>query len=211
MNVTKVVTVVFAMLAAAAVTTAATAQQDGKPDSGSMMEQKPGGGSMMEQKPGGDAMMGHGKMMGEGKMMGQGKMMGEGKMMGQGMMGGMGDKGAQGSMMCGRMVGHIEGRLAFLKTELKITAEQETLWNAYASAVRDNAKSMTSHCASIMDEDSDKTPSLPDRLDAQEQFMLARLDALRAAGKALKPLYAALSDEQKQLADQFIRSSTGMM
>lgn len=41
--------------------------------------------------------------------------------------------------------------------------------------------------------------------------MMARLDALRAVTKALKPLCAALSDEQKELADQFIKSSTGMM
>jgi hypothetical protein len=57
----------------------------------------------------------------------------------------------------------------------------------------------------------DKAPSLLERLDAQEQFMGARLDGLRAVSKALRPLYVALNDEQKQLADQFIKSSSGMM
>jgi len=66
-------------------------------------------------------------------------------------------------------------------------------------------------CTALRAQGGDKTPSLPERLDAQEQFMMARLDALRAVTKALKPLCAALSDEQKQLADQFIKSSTGMM
>jgi hypothetical protein len=35
---------------------------------------------------------------------------------------------------------HIEGRLAFLKTELKITDAQAPQWNAYADALRANAK-----------------------------------------------------------------------
>jgi len=41
-------------------------------------------------------------------------------------------------MMMGQnaMAGHIEGRIAFLKTELKITDEQQPLWNAVADAMR---------------------------------------------------------------------------
>ncbi|WP_374655752.1 Spy/CpxP family protein refolding chaperone [Dongia sp.] len=35
---------------------------------------------------------------------------------------------------------HIEGRLAFLKTELKITEAQAPQWDAYADALRANAK-----------------------------------------------------------------------
>ena len=54
-----------------------------------------------------------------------------------------------------------------------------------------------------------KEASLPDRLDVREQFMAAQLDALRATSKALKPFYAALSDAQKQVADQLIRGITG--
>jgi hypothetical protein len=145
-------------------------------------------------------MMGHG-MMGEGQSM----------MGGHGTMGGMGVGGGSASM-CGRMTSHIEGRLAFLKAELNITPEQEALWNTYASAVRDNAKAMGTRCTALMgDSGSASEKSLPDRLDAQEQFVAARLDALRATNKALKPLYQALSDAQKKLADQLIRSSTGMM
>ena len=37
---------------------------------------------------------------------------------------------------------HIEGRLAFLKTELKITEAQTPQWTAYADALRANAKRM---------------------------------------------------------------------
>jgi hypothetical protein len=37
---------------------------------------------------------------------------------------------------------HLEGRLAFLKTELKITEAQTPQWTAYADALRANAKRM---------------------------------------------------------------------
>ena len=154
---------------------------------------------MMNQQPGSGSMMGHG-MMGEGQSM----------MGGHGMMGGIGMGGGSASM-CGRMTAHIEGRLAFLKAELNITPEQEALWKDYANAVRDNAKTMSGRCTALMGDSGASEKSLRDRLDAQEQFVAARLDALRATNKALKPLYQALSDAQKKLADQLIRSSTGMM
>ena len=178
-----------ALLAGIAATGSTRAQQDSQPDSGSMMNHQSGSGSMM----------GH-QMMGEGQSM----------MGGHAMMGGMGMRGGASSM-CERMGTHIEGRLAFLKAELNITTEQEALWKDYANAVRDNAKTMSSRCTSLMGDSGASQRSLPDRLDAQEQFVAARLDALRATNKALKPLYQALSDDQKKVADQLIRSSTGMM
>lgn len=189
MSISKILPLVFAVLVASTVASSAQSQQDSQPDSAPMT-----GGSMMGQQPG-------------GHMMGQG-MGGGGHMMG-GMRRGMGMGGGAGSI-CGRMTAHVEGRLAFLKAELAITSEQESLWNDYAAAVRDNAKSVASRCSSMMKEGEAKQ-SLPERLDAQEQFVAARLDALRAVSKALKPLYGALSDTQKQLADELIRSSTGMM
>ena len=190
MSMSKVLTLAFAVLAASALAISAQAQQ-AQPDSAPTAS-----GSMMGQQPGGH-MMGHG--------MGQGSaMMGH-----QGMGRGMGMRGGQGSI-CGMMTTHVEGRLAFLKAELAITSEQESLWNDYAAAVRDNAKSVSSRCSAMMKQGEAKQ-SLPDRLEAQEQFVAARLDALRAVSKALKPLYGALSDTQKQLADELIRSSTGMM
>jgi hypothetical protein len=193
MNTIKGSMIAVALLAAIAATGSAYAQQD------SQQNNKPDSGSMMDHQSGSGSMMGHG-MMGEGQSM----------MGGHGMMGGMGMGGGPAAM-CGRMTSHIEGRLAFLKAELNITPEQEALWHTYASVVRDNAKAMGTRCTALMGDSGASEKSLPDRLDAQEQFVAARLDALRATNKALKPLYQALSDAQKKLADQLIRSSTGMM
>jgi LTXXQ motif family protein len=148
----------------------------------------------------GRGMMGPGMMsqggMGPG-MMGMGPgMMGMGPGMGMMSEGGM---GMMGPAMCAAMAGHVDARLAYLKADLKITDAQEPLWKAYAAAARDNAQDMQKHCTAM------KAPaglSLPERMDQRAQFMAARLDALRATNRALKPLYDALSADQKKIAEQ---------
>lgn len=57
-----------------------------------------------------------------------------------------------GMSMMGMMHGaqHIEGQLAFLKAELKITDAQAPQWDAYAAARRANAKRMTELMDSMM-------------------------------------------------------------
>ena len=142
-------------------------------------------------------------MMGYG-FMGPG-MMGNGAM-GPWMMGGSGSAEAT----CNAMASHIEGRLAYVKAELKVTDAQEPLWNAYAVAARDNAKTMIARCTTMTGK-RDSQLSLPDRLDKNEQLMAAHLDAVRAMDKALKPLYSALSDAQKKSADQLFWGPMGMM
>jgi LTXXQ motif family protein len=123
-------------------------------------------------------------------------------MMGFGPMGPwMMDGGGSREATCGMMASHIEGRLAYIKAELKVTDAQEALWNAYAVAARDNARSMTDRCSAMMSK-RDPRASLPERLDQNEQLMTAHLEAVRAMVKALKPLYASLDDSQKKTADQ---------
>jgi LTXXQ motif family protein len=142
-----------------------------------------------------------------GSMMGapHGMMMHGG--MGPGMMGWAGS----GRAMCGVMAGHIDGRLAYIKAELKITEAQESLWNSYAAAARDNASSMLAHCTTMMSRHGGSAVSLPGRLDQHEQLMTAHLEAVRTMNKALKPLYAALSDSQKHAADELFWGPMGMM
>ena len=137
-------------------------------------------------------------------------------MMGPGMMGQYGNMpmmgwGNQGASMCGMMSSHIDGRLAYLKTELKITSAQESLWNTYADAARDNAQAMADRCTAMMTQSGDTPLSLPDRLDRHETFMEGQLESIRAMNKTLKPLYGAFSDSQKQAADQLIWGPMGMM
>ena len=119
--------------------------------------------------------------------------------------------GASGQVMCNAMASHIEGRLAFLKAELKITEAQEPLWNTYAAASRDSTNTMLARCTTMMGQRNGPTASLLDRLDQNEQLMTVQLDATRAMSKAIRPLYASLSDTQKKSADQLFWGPMGMM
>jgi hypothetical protein len=145
--------------------------------------------------------------------MGPGMMGGYGR--GPGMMGGYGGMGpgmmGSAQAMCAAMTGHIDGRLAYIKAELKITQAQEPLWDAYARAARENGNTMLAHCTAMMSQRGASTASLPDRLDQHERLMAAQLEAVRAMNKALKPLYAALSDSQKKTADELFWGHMGMM
>jgi LTXXQ motif family protein len=152
-----------------------------------------------EHHPGGPMMGAGGGMMGAGS-----SMMGAGGTGWQRMM------GAGGMGMMSAMAGHVEGRLAFLKTELKITDAQLPLWNKFADALRNNAKTMGEVMQGVT-ASGGQSAALPDRLATREKFLTARLDTLCNLKAAVDPLYAALSEEQKKTADQIMLTPMGMM
>jgi LTXXQ motif family protein len=121
----------------------------------------------------------------------------------------MGQDGMGGMPMMAAMAGHVEGRLAFLKTELKITEAQLPLWNAVADAIRANAKGMSEMMGGMMG--ASQAATLPDKLAMREKMMTAHLEALHRLKAAVEPLYAALSDEQKKTADEVLIGPMGMM
>ena len=107
------------------------------------------------------------------------------------------------------MAKHIEGRLAFLKTELKITDAQLPLWNAFAQAMRDDASTTQAMPHPMME--MNKAATLRDKLAARETILTARLEAVRKLKAAADPLYAALTADQKKTADDIMLSPMGIM
>ena len=112
------------------------------------------------------------------------------------------------------MADHVEGRIAFLKAELKITEAQMPQWNAFSDALRENARRMGGMSAMMMQggmmgQDS-ASVNAPDRLDRMEKMMTTMLEAIKATRATLAPLYAVLTDEQKKVADQLIHGPMGM-
>ncbi|MBO0738012.1 MAG: Spy/CpxP family protein refolding chaperone [Alphaproteobacteria bacterium] len=159
---------------------------------------------------------GHSEHHPDGIMPGQattpgGSTMGAGSMPMMGMMRMMMGEQAMGGMrMMAAMPEHVEGRLAFLKAELKITDTQIPLWNNFAEGVRANAKAMKQTMQGGMMGTS-QSASLPEKLAMREKMMTAHLDALRKFKAAVDPLYAALSDEQKKTANDLMMGPIGMI
>jgi hypothetical protein len=115
-----------------------------------------------------------------------------------------------GGMMDGAMMGHVEGRLAFLKTELKITPAQESQWAKFADVVRTNAKGAQAGMQAMMQAGA-KATTAPEVLAHHEKMLTAKLESVRALKAAFDPLYASLSDEQKKSADELVTGPMGMM
>jgi hypothetical protein len=125
------------------------------------------------------------------------------------MMHGMGAAGASAMAMPGMdMADRVEGRIAFLRAELKITDAQSQAWNGFAEALRHAAHVLQSSRAKAA---AATAPSPTQRLEQQEQWYAARLDGIRALKAPVAQLYAALSDEQKKTADQLLPPHLGMM
>ena len=115
------------------------------------------------------------------------------------------------NMMMGTRSGaaHIEGRLAFVKAELKITDAQAAEWNAFAEATRSNANSMSEIRATMMSR-SAAPSTLPDRLALEDKAMTAHLTALKKTEEAVAKLYAVLTADQKKIADSIVVGPMGM-
>lgn len=127
--------------------------------------------------------------------------------MGQGMPGsGMMNSGVM-SMMMG--TGHTEGRLAFIKVELKVIDAQMSQWNAFADAVRANAAAVTDMYRSMKFRQPSGT-NLPERLANEEVAVSAHLAALKRIREAVNNLYEVLSPEQRQIADGIVIGGMGM-
>ncbi len=107
------------------------------------------------------------------------------------------------------MLDRIEGRLAFLKTELKITEAQTPAWNQLADVIRTAAKHHNERMKAAFSGDQ-RSRSLPERLDAQEQFISIRLEEIKQLKGSLKNLYGVLSDAQKKDADDMAIPMVGM-
>lgn len=104
----------------------------------------------------------------------------------------------------------VEARLAYLKTALKITDAQAPQWNAFAGVVRSHAKQADqrmqerrARMEQAKGSERQRATAI-ERLERRQQFLAT---AAARSGELLtvqKPLYAALSPEQKQVADELL-------
>ena len=148
---------------------------------------------------------GHGSM-GYGRGAGHGGpgMMGYGAGAGHGGFGMMMDYGA-GAGRGGRWsnpAAAVEGHLAALKVELKITPAQDTAWQAFTAKARQQAETMPAQRAQMFAQMHATDRPAPDRLAQRTEFAKQRIASMETMTAAVKDLYAVLTPEQKALADR---------
>lgn len=99
---------------------------------------------------------------------------------------------------------HVEGRIAYLKAELKITDAQAPLWNKVADTLRDNAKQMDDAMTAMRRDPNAAPPTAIDRLESHAKFAELRAQGTQRFLAAFRPLYGSLSDDQKKSADDMM-------
>jgi len=147
------------------------------------------GGMMMPGMMSGDMMQMMMRMMMSG---GQSPMTGE-------EMGRMASSGPMGPMAQMMSPEHVEGRIAFLRTELKVTPAQEPLWEAVAEAFREGARA-----SEHMMQQRATAQTLLSALEGRERALSARLESVRRLRAVVEPFYAALDETQKATADKLM-------
>jgi periplasmic protein CpxP/Spy len=112
--------------------------------------------------------------------------------------------GCDGPMMGGAQrtnfdpAARADQHLTLLKTNLKLTAVQEPLWQAFAEKAKAEAgKGMEAMRANAQD----LSLTAPDRMAQRTALMKERVAAMESVNGSFKQLYDSLSADQKRVAD----------
>lgn len=106
----------------------------------------------------------------------------------------------------------IEGRLAFLRAELKLTPEQQPLFDKLADEMRASAKAMAEKFEARRQQANATAPAALTALDRLERRQAMMKEAMAAQERylaAFRPFYQSLSAEQKATADVLFAKGPG--
>ena len=105
----------------------------------------------------------------------------------------------------------VEARLAYLKTALKITDAQQQQWDAFADAQRRHASVADERIKGLRgaQRPQGERPNAIERLERRQQTLTAQSQRLTEVIGAAKPLYGALSPEQRKIADELLAPRPG--
>lgn len=114
---------------------------------------------------------------------------------------GAGGPGARGPAAKFDPAARVDARMAYLKSALKITQEQEPAWTSYVSQVKQQVDAMHGLRTAAV---QNATLSAPERMAQHTALMQQRLASMQTLQGAMQGLYSALTTEQKALADDLL-------
>ncbi len=112
----------------------------------------------------------------------------------------------------GRGFNRLERRLDYLHERLEIRPSQDTAWRNFSEALRQEAATRRNQFQdSFRDEERRLAPpTAMERLERRQRMLTGMRDSLDRVIGALRPLYAALDEDQKRAADELF-SRSGLM
>jgi hypothetical protein len=107
----------------------------------------------------------------------------------------------------------MDAGLAGMKAGLKLTPDQNPLWEAFENAVRGAGKARMADMRQMMENRGRMSPT--ERMDAMADHMARRAAELKTIAQAAKPFYGSLDDSQKRrfglLGRQMLMAEGGPM
>jgi LTXXQ motif family protein len=92
------------------------------------------------------------------------------------------------------------GHLAYVEAKLRLTADQQQLWDKWQQAVTAGAKQERDDCLASLPSDGARLTAL-DRDDRLQKMLAIKVDTLKAARPALTALYDSLTPDQRATFD----------
>ena len=105
---------------------------------------------------------------------------------------------ADGAQPMGSSAARLEGRIAFLRTELHISDAQAPAWESFASTLRTGRDHLDAARAALQDGTMAIDPMA--RLESYENHLKARTEAVHMTRTAFNTLFGQLDDAQKRMA-----------
>jgi protein CpxP len=103
------------------------------------------------------------------------------------------------------MEDRVGKRITQLHAALKITADEEAQWKTFADVMLDNARKMDGDYKDRAAKFA--TLSAVDNMQSYAQIAEEHADDVKRLVAAFQPLYAAMPDAQKKIADQVFRNA----
>lgn len=103
----------------------------------------------------------------------------------------------------------LEDWFTYQRNSLRITEAQRPLWNRYEETVRNNVQRRIEQRPVPRDPRAGPPP-LTDAIAQRRQRLEAEQTRLNAIDAAIRPLYAALTEEQRRIADSVLTERPNM-
>lgn len=106
---------------------------------------------------------------------------------------------------CGERLARRAGMIAYTIAKLDLTPQQRPLWDKLQGILQAASARERQLCAQLKPAAERGQETILDRVDRREQFLSARLDALKQVRPALEQFYQALTADQKAIINHPFR------
>ncbi|MFO1056396.1 MAG: Spy/CpxP family protein refolding chaperone [Dongiaceae bacterium] len=124
--------------------------------------------------------------------------------------GGPRHRGPMLRQMCDSTEARTAAILAYARTKLGITGDENAAWDKFAAAVQASNEPVKQACAAMPKPDREHPPKLTERLAAMDSMLSARSEQLHRVRAAVEQLYPTLSADQQRTADRLMPGARGV-